>query len=36
MLLKQLIEVYDILDSGSASGEAVAEYLRSINADANI
>jgi len=36
MLLKQLIEVYDILDSGSASGQAVAEYLRSIKADANI
>ena len=36
MLLKQLIEVYDILDSGAASGQAVAEYLRSIKADANI
>ena len=36
MLLKQLTEVYDILDSSTASGEAVAQYLRSIKPDANI
>ena len=36
MLLKQLTEVYDILDSSTASGETVAAYLRSIKPDANI
>lgn len=33
MLLKHLIELYDILDSPSASGEAVVDYLRSIDPD---
>ena len=36
MLLKQLTEVYDILDSSTASGQKVADYLRSIKADANV
>ena len=30
MLYKQLIELFDILDSASASGAQVVEYLRSI------
>ncbi|WP_458861723.1 DUF1177 domain-containing protein [Acidaminobacterium chupaoyuni] len=36
MLLKQLTEVYDLLDASDASGEKVAAYLRRIKADANI
>ena len=36
MLLKQLMEVYDILDDSKASAEGVAAYLRGIRADANI
>jgi hypothetical protein len=36
MLIKQLIEVYDILDSSTASGEQVAAYLKGIKPDANI
>lgn len=31
MILKQLIELYDILDSPAASGQAAVEYLRSID-----
>ena len=31
MLLKHLIELYDILDSKNADGEAVLQYLRNIN-----
>ena len=31
MILKQLIELYDILDSPTASGQAAVEYLRSID-----
>ena len=30
MLYKQLIELFDILDSASASGAQVVEYFRSI------
>lgn len=33
MLLKQLIELTDILDSSTASGASVLEYLKSIRAD---
>ena len=36
MLIKQIIEVYDILDSSGASGEQVKKYLHSINPDANV
>lgn len=36
MLLKQIIEAYDILDDGYVTGEKVAEYLRTIRADANV
>ena len=36
MLMKQILEVYDILDDPSASGAKVAEYLKSIYADANV
>ena len=31
MLLKQIIEVYDILDSAKASGEQIKKYLHSID-----
>ena len=33
MILKQLIELYDLLDSPAASGEAALAYLRSIDPD---
>lgn len=36
MLLKQLTEVYDILDDSAANGEAVATYLRKIRSDAKV
>lgn len=36
MLIKQLIELFDILDDTNASGERVAQYLRGIKADADI
>ena len=36
MLIKQLIELYDILDSPAASGEAVKEYLLGIKPDADV
>ena len=31
MLYKELIELFDILDSASASGSEVVEYLKAIN-----
>ena len=31
MIFKQLIELYDLLDSPSASGAGVVEYLRGID-----
>lgn len=36
MLYKQLIELYDLLDSPAASGKAVAEYLRGIDPEINV
>lgn len=36
MLIKQLTEVYDLLDRSDASGSLVAEYLRSIDPSADI
>lgn len=36
MLLKQVLEAYDLLDDGCVTGEKVAEYLRNIKADADI
>ncbi len=36
MLMKQILEIYDILDSIYASGAAVEEYLRVIDPDADI
>lgn len=36
MLLRQIIELYDILDDSGVTGETVARYLRSIRSDANI
>lgn len=36
MLIKQLLEVYDILDDSKASGKKVEKYLKSINKKANI
>lgn len=36
MLIKQVIELIDILDSPSASGAAVEQYLRAIDPQANI
>ncbi len=34
MLLKQIIEVFDILDDAYASGETVVNYLKSVNSEA--
>ena len=36
MLIKQIMEVFDVLDSSTVTGKSVEEYLRSIKADANI
>ena len=36
MLIKQLIEIYDLLDSSTASGEQVKKYLQSIALNADI
>lgn len=36
MLLKQVMEVFDVLDSSTVDGNAVKEYLQSINPDANV
>ena len=36
MLIKQIIEAYDILDDANASGKNVENYLKSINPDADI
>lgn len=36
MLIKQLLEVYDVLDASNASGETVEAYLRGIRKDADI
>lgn len=36
MLLKQMIELYNILDDINADGKKVEEYLRTIKSDANI
>ena len=33
MLYKELIELFDMLDSASASGSEVVEYFRSIDPD---
>ena len=36
MLLKEILNVYDLLDSATANGDAVANYLKSIRASANV
>ena len=36
MLMKQILEIYDILDSIYANGAAMEEYLRVIDPDADI
>ncbi len=36
MMIKELIELYDILDTSSASGNKVKEYFKSINSNANV
>ena len=36
MLMKQILEAYDILDDGNVTGKKVEEYLRTIQPDANI
>lgn len=36
MLMKQIIEAYDILDDGNVTGKKVEEYLRTIKPDADI
>ncbi len=36
MLIKQVIELFDLLDSSTASGEAAEKYLKSVNPGANV
>lgn len=36
MLMKQILETFDVLDSSTVTGKSVEDYLRSIKADANI
>ena len=36
MVMKQLLEVFDILDDSAASGERMKDYLLSVNPAANI
>lgn len=36
MLIKQIIEVFDLMDSPSASGESIKKYLLSINEEAQV
>ena len=36
MLMKQIIDAYEVLDSSFVTGEAVKEYLLGIKADANV
>lgn len=36
MLIKQVIELFDILDSSTASGAAVETYLKTVNPQANV
>ena len=36
MLMKQIIDAYEVLDSSFVIGEAVKEYLLGIKADANV
>lgn len=36
MILKQIIEVFDILDNSQVTGADVAEYLKSINNDVDV
>lgn len=36
MLIKQIIGVFDVLDSSTASGKTVKDYLFSVNKDANV
>ena len=36
MLLRYLMDLYDVLDSPQASGEAVASYLRGIDPECDV
>ena len=36
MLIKQVIETFDILDSSTVTGDDVKNYLKAINSDAQI
>ena len=36
MLMKQIIDAYEVLDSSFVTGEAVKEYLLGIKEDANV
>ena len=36
MLMKQIIDAYEVLDSSFVTGEAVKEYLLGIKSDANV
>ena len=35
MLIKQIIDVYDLLDDSRVDGEAVVDYLRTIDPEVN-
>ena len=36
MLIKQVMEVFDVLDSSTVNGAAVKDYLLSVNPEANV
>ena len=36
MLIKQIMEVFDVLDSSTVDGAAVKKYLQSVNPEANV
>lgn len=36
MLIKQVMEVFDVLDSSTVDGAAVKKYLQSVNPEANV
>ena len=36
MLMKQIIDAFDVLDDANVTGKKVEEYLRTIKADADI
>ena len=36
MLIKQVIELFDVLDTSTVDGKAVKDYLLSVNSEADV